>query len=162
VSRQPLRFWWIGVSALLVCLGSVGPWAKVLFVTASGLDGDGWISLIAGLAALALFAVYVRSDRRPRPLWPLVLILGAGGVAAAIGVYDWSKIEGVVNDTSQEDDPFDLSSSVTVGWGLVLVTLAGFSLCLSAIVTFVRRRQEPSAPVPPAAPVVPGAQDPES
>jgi hypothetical protein len=143
------------VSALLVCIGSFGPWAKVLFVSANGLDGDGWLTLIAGLAALGLFAVYVRADRRPRPVWPLILILLAGAAAAAVGVSDWSEIEGVVEGSTGEDNPLDVE--VSVGWGLVLVTIAGISLVLSAIAVIVRRGQEPGPTTPeqPAEPVAP-------
>ena len=147
MSRQPLRLWWIGVSALLICIGSVGPWAKVLFISANGLDGDGWITLIAGLAALAFFAVYVRSDRRPRPAWPLVLIFLAAGIAAAVGVYDWSEIQNVIDDDVSEDNPF--AGSISVGWGLVLVTVASFSLAISVVVAFLRRGREPAPPSKP-------------
>lgn len=151
MSRQPLRFWWLGLSALFVCIGSLGPWAKVLFITANGLDGDGWITLLAGLAALAGFAVYLRSQNRPRPAWPLVLILVAGIVAGATGAYDWSRIQRVVSDSPSKDDPFNFSSAVSVGWGLVLVTLAGFSLAFSVVAMFLRRHEEPDPSAPPAA-----------
>jgi len=147
VARQPLRFWWLGLSALLICVGSVGPWARVLFFTANGLDGDGWISLLAGLAALGLFAIYLRSLQRPRPAWPLVLILVLAGLAAAVGVHDWSEIQGVVDEASQEDDPFGISSTVSVGWGLVLMTIASFSLAFSIVAMFLRRSEEPAPPV---------------
>jgi hypothetical protein len=124
----------------------MGPWAKVLFVSANGLEGDGWITLIAALASLGLFAVYVRSDRRPRPMWPLLLILLAAGLSALVGIYDWSEIEGVV-DTSSEDEPFDVS--VSIGWGLVLVTFASISLAMASVVTLLRRAREPAPATPP-------------
>jgi hypothetical protein len=118
----------------------------VLFFTANGLDlDDGWVTLVAGLAALTGFAVYLRSERRPRRWWPLVLILVAGLVAGGTGAYDWARIQGVINDADSESDPFNLSSAVSVGWGLVLVTVAGFSLFLSVVVMFLRRDEEPSA-----------------
>jgi hypothetical protein len=144
VMTQPLRFWWIGVSALLVCVGSIGPWAKVLFISVGGLDGDGWITLIAGLCALALLAVYVRGTQRPRPVWPLGLLLIAGVIAGGTGIYDWAQIESVVGDTS-EDALFDLGSAVSVGWGLVLVTLSAASLVAATVVTAGRRGQEPAS-----------------
>jgi hypothetical protein len=140
VSRAPLRFWWIGASALLVCVGSIGPWANVLFVSVGGLDGDGWITLVIGLAALALFAVYVRSPKRPRPRWALLLILLAGVAAGIAGAYDWSNIQGIINEGQNEENLF--ASSISVGWGLVLVTLAGFSLAVAALATVAHRTQE--------------------
>lgn len=142
MSGLPLRLWWIAASALLVCIGSFGPWAKVLFVSAGGLDGDGWITLVAGLAALALLAVYARAASRPRPAWPLLVVLVAGAIATAVGLYDWVNIE-----TAIDDELF--SDAVSVGWGLVLVTFAGASLVLAAAVTLARRSAE-SSPVPTA------------
>lgn len=142
MSGLPLRLWWIAASALLVCIGSFGPWAKVLFVSAGGLDGDGWITLVAGLAALALLAVYARAASRPRPVWPLLVVLVAGAIATAVGLYDWVNIE-----TAIDDELF--SDAVSVGWGLVLVTFAGASLVLAAAVTLARRSAE-SSPAPTA------------
>lgn len=142
MSGLPLRLWWIAASALLVCIGSFGPWAKVLFVSAGGLDGDGWITLVAGLAALALLAVYARAASRPRPSWPLLAVLVAGAIATAVGLYDWVNIE-----TAIDDELF--SDAVSVGWGLVLVTFAGASLVLAAAVTLARRSAE-SSPAPTA------------
>ena len=161
VSRQPLRFWWIGASALFVCIGSFGPWAKIFVITANGLDGDGWLTLVAGLAALGLIAVYVRSNRRPRPMWPLLATVVLAGIAAAIGVYDWAQIERVV-DTSSEEEPFDFS--ISVGWGLVLMTISAFSLGISALVVLFRRAREADVAesrVPSGKPAERSEQDPD-
>ena len=142
---QPWWFWWAGISAVLVCVGSIGPWASVLFISVSGTKGDGQITLLLGLVALILVAVYVLSSRRPRPAWPLILIVLAGLGAGATGAYDWADLQRAVSDAESEDNIF--SATISVEWGLVLMTVAGFSLALAGFITYVRRSQEP-APAP--------------
>lgn len=43
-------------AALLVLIGSAGPWARVWFVTVTGLDGDGKFTAALALACGALLA----------------------------------------------------------------------------------------------------------
>jgi hypothetical protein len=147
IARQPWWFWWMGVSALLVCIGSMGPWATVLFITVGGLNGDGQFTLVLGLAALVFLAVYVRSTRRPRPAWPVALIVLAGLAAGLAGAYDWSNLHRAASDAENEDNIF--SATISVGWGLVVMTVAGFSLAVAGITTYARRPHEPE---PAAAP----------
>lgn len=142
-ARQPWWFWWLGISAVAVCLGSVGPWASVLFITVSGVQaGDGWGTLAAGVVAAAAFVIYLRYTRRPRPAWPLGLILLAGVGAAVVGVWDWSDLERAANEAKNDEDNI-FGATVSVGWGLVLVTIASFSLVGASLLTYRRRAREP-------------------
>lgn len=144
LAGQPWWFWWVGISAALVCVGSIGPWASLLFISVSGTKGDGQITLVLGLAALILVAVYALTSRRPRPAWPLILIVLAGLGAGGTGAYDWANLQRAISDAESEDNIF--SATISVEWGLVLMTIAGFSLALAAFITYLRRSREP-APV---------------
>jgi hypothetical protein len=139
---------WMGASALLVCVGSIGPWTTFLGTTLDGLDGDGWITLIAGLVALGL-VVYLGGARRPPPAWPSVAIVLAAAIAAGTGGYHWwdsTRLADEAQVEELEDVLLDVEIAVSVDWGLVLVTLAGLSLALAATVALLQRADERDLP----------------
>src|SRR5215212_3581246 len=81
------------VCALLAIVGSMGPWARALFVTKNGTDGDGVLTLLLGIAALVVSGVRTaRPDQWRRAGWVAVVSVG---LAALIGAYDWSKVSDV-------------------------------------------------------------------
>lgn len=115
-------------AALLVAVGSFGTWAKSGQFSASGMDGDGVLTLVgACVAAAALFVVSV-SGPTPR--------LGAdwtAAVAAAfamfIAVYDSFEIPKTYELLG------DLTGERTAGWGIWL-TLVG-SVVLTAVTVYL-------------------------
>ena len=49
--KQSGVFWWAVVSVALMIIGSCGPWARVVFASVSGLEGDGLITLAISVGA---------------------------------------------------------------------------------------------------------------
>ena len=142
-------YWWALASCGLMVVGGLGPWVTVLGFTVGGTDGDGWIVIGAALAAAGLV---VWHDRGPR-LWKLALAGLAGLVAFGTGAYDWSEIESIATDAEEElQGLFDFS--VSVGWGLVLCTIAAASLVAAVIAHYLLYRgagfTPAAAPVPEA------------
>jgi hypothetical protein len=120
------------VCALLVVVGSFGPWAKTPFHTVSGFDWDGSITLIFGVIAGALAVILMLQPWRRG--WVLGLLMATFGLAALVGLTDWMDVGRVIED---------IGIDARVSWGLQLMTVAagiGFTL---ASIQYMRR----SAPV---------------
>lgn len=109
------------VAGVVVVLGSVLPWAKVLFFTLSGTDGDGKITLVLG--ALAIGGLFVKKTGAAIAVAVLFLL------AAGIGIYDYANISSKI---AQSDTEF-IKDGVTVGIGLYLVILGGVAGLVSAL-----------------------------
>ncbi len=153
ISGYPLRMWWLGASAALVIIGSFGPWARALFVSVSGTDGDGVVTLLGGVAAVGAAFFFARTSLRPRPWWPLALCLGVAVVGVGITANVWWDLEtsdGSEDSSSTSDDEFafdfDTDALVTVSWGLMLTLVASISLAVAAAFNFRRRNAIESAP----------------
>lgn len=99
----------ISLGLVLCVVASIAPWATSQVDSASGLDGDGRITI--GIAALALVLLLVR-DSAPA-LATLSLILVGFGIFEAIHIHD--KVSKVTLFGQQV---------VHVGWG-VYVLIAG-------------------------------------
>lgn len=136
------------VGAVLVVIGSIGPWATIADSGVGGLDGDGWITLVlallAGGFAAAVFA--------PAPVARIMrwLVLPWTLIALLVAVIDIVDISSTSSEFSNQfsDDVFTLS----VGWGLWLV-LAGSIITLVAAVALMIAPM----PTPPRhTPAVPG------
>lgn len=103
-------------------IGSLGPWAKDIFVTDYGLDRDGALVIAAaGLAALVL-ALHARRGRPSR-----LPILAAGLGALAIGILA-ADFRDVVDDTFVEP-----------AWG-IYAAAAGSALLVALSMTLLVRR----------------------
>lgn len=118
-------------------VGSFGPWARVLFVTVSGVDGDGWF--VVGAAVVALVMLYLHA-KQPLRRWPLIVSAVAGGVALAIVISDGKDIFGD-QSSGEEDDLFGDSDLISPGWGIVMAGLASASLIASSIALFLQTRK---------------------
>jgi hypothetical protein len=128
-SGYPPRYWWLGASALCMVVGSAGTWAKndllgTTMETWSGVERHGWISLLAGVAALAAATLFAKAARRPRPLWPLAVCATAAVLGAVAATYDFFKIE-------SSDEFLGANAS---GWGLYLTWMASVSLFFASAV----------------------------
>lgn len=138
---KPSLLLWILASGVLMLAGAIMPWASAFGVTIGGLDGDGATILVGGIAAVVLGVILMRSAKRPRPLWALIVCVLAGMACTAPASYDWASLEGVVGTAGLTDaEETLLASVVSVGWGLVLSALASASL-LAASVTRVRHAE---------------------
>lgn len=142
------------VGAVLVVIGSIGPWATVASSGVGGLDGDGWITLVLALLAGGFAAAVFAPARVARIMrwlvlpWTLITLL-----VAVIDIVDISSTSSQFSNQFS-DDIFTLS----VGWGLWLV-LAGSIIALVAAVALMIApmptppRHTPAVP----GPYVPGA-----
>jgi hypothetical protein len=122
IELTPRFLWGVG-SAILLAVGSLGPWVTLGPFSASGTsDGrDGLITLVIALAAAVLICVR-------RVPW-LVVILAL--VALYVGIHDTNNVSTAGNEVLDPE----------VGWGLVLVDIAAASLFLWGLVAVgVKRR----------------------
>jgi Protein of unknown function (DUF2510) len=118
----PGAFWGLLAASVAVGIGSVGPWATNALVTAGGLDGDGWITLVmAAISAVALYQAYTSNPFQIN-LAPVI----AGLVAAGLGIYDAVQIEDA-GDTRLFGEAVDVAN---VGWGLYLVIAGGIGMAV--------------------------------
>ena len=112
----------IGYGAcLVIAIGSIGPWATLGFITASGTDGDGILTLILAVAAAAFLWRWSVVGKRRR----LIAAAVAGALSLVITVYDTVNISNLV------DGPFGLDPSV--GWGLIVALIASIVLVAVSI-----------------------------
>lgn len=115
-----------------MAVGAVGPWAKALFASASGLDGsnDGWF--VVAVAAVAGLSLYVNELRSGRGWLVVSLLAGLGGLAIT-----WADRSDVANRGS------DTSGLVQVGWGLNLALIASVVVTVGSLVLFFQKPSEP-------------------
>ncbi|MPZ24010.1 MAG: hypothetical protein GEU28_10820 [Dehalococcoidia bacterium] len=140
----PLAALIAGICGALVLIGSVGPWVRAAFVSVSGTEGDGMLTLLLG--GLAVFGALVRvMQRRGRGIMLLTLV--SLGLAGVIGIYHWTNLE-----TSVDSDSI---IEVQIGWGLVLVTFASIAGGIAALVDCFGSSgtRRPTAPAQPADPI---------
>jgi hypothetical protein len=123
-------------------LGAVAPWATAPNDTFNGLDGAGALVAILGVPALFVSGLLLFTSKRPRPRWALILCLVAGALCAFMTLYNWITVEDIL------DSPFVAGSGVSIGWGLILCSLASVSLVLACLFGFGERRREKPLPQP--------------
>jgi hypothetical protein len=113
---------WAGISAGVMVLGAIGPWATAFGVfSVAGTDGDGVIVLIAGFVVGGMVLLrYLKHGRA----WTLVVALLAAAIAAATSIYDMANIQSAISDSH---------GLVSIGWGLWFDCIAS----VSAIVALV-------------------------
>lgn len=116
------------VCALLVVIGSFAPWARVVFITVNGTDGDGVLTMILGIAA-GIGAV-VRIARPAAHRWLAWMLLVLFGLAAAIAIYDWANLSRVTDD--------DAIFKIEVGWGLPVLALSALAGAVLALIQGIR------------------------
>ncbi len=125
-----------------VIIGSFGPWVSVATafgsLTVAGTEGDGQISMIAGVIATAI--VVIRLIKPNQHIALTVLTAIAFIVATGVGVYHWMNIENSIGDI---DNEFVRAS---VSWGIPLLTASGIiGAIVSALDIQEQRKQKPTA-----------------
>ena len=111
------------VCAVLVVIGSLGPWAEATILTVNGSDWDGSLTLLFGILAVGLSGLLLWQPWRRG--WTLHLLAIAFALAAMVGTVDWVDVGRAVDETGID---------LTVGWGLPLMTTAaglGVTLALA-------------------------------
>jgi hypothetical protein len=117
--------WLIVVSGLMIVIGAMLPWASFGPFTVAGTSGDGGITLVLGLIAIA--AGVGRGVAHSPSGWQLAIAITClvlGAIVTLIGLIDAGEVSDVV----------------TVGSGLVLTIVGGLALTTSAIVGLVKQR----------------------
>lgn len=113
------------VLMLAVAIGSALPWATAsafsFTVSAGGLSGDGWITLTCALLALAFFAIGLLR----RMVWPFIVALVLTLIVCGVGIYD----------------AFHVATGASVGYGLIIVVVAGVLGAIAAVVGIAAPRK---------------------
>ena len=120
-------------AAVVVIVGSFGPWAEVSQFSASGMDGDGVITLVS--AIVAAVAILIASASRTRPaLGSDWIAAAAATVAMFVAVYDSFEIP----------KTFDLVAGAvgtrTAGWGIWVTLIGSVVLAAVAVAIVIRAR----------------------
>jgi hypothetical protein len=119
----PLAMRLVPVALALMVFGSLGPWARDIFVTDYGIDRDGYVILAIALATGLLLAVHARGGKRsPLPLAAALLATAALVILAA----DFRELV---------DDGF-----VSPAWGLYLAFAGSAALVALSMALLTERR----------------------
>lgn len=146
------------VGALLVFIGSMGPWAQARVFTTefsiSGLEGDGVITLVLSLVAAVFLGLGNFLPSLRGVFWPVLVASIAAGLCLVFGLYD------AVNISSKLNSGTELAGG-SVGWGLVLVILGSVVATAGCVVHLVlRQKKVPASAVQPGFPPGPGMGQP--
>lgn len=129
----------IAIIALLVALvGSFLPWARVLFFSVNGTDGDGIVTAIASGVALALLGAALRTGTRPLLLTSLASVSCA--ICTGTYVFDAARL----TSWASPDEDSIIEISITPGFGLIVGAIGSaiaFSMLISLTVSAKRGRQ---------------------
>lgn len=142
VPAQGARLEAIAKVALAVALiASFMPWARVLFITVNGTDGDGVITaLTSGTALFLVFAGERRTVANRKPFGMFAWGAAAATLTAFIYAYDFANVNSLSNETP--DEVFEVSVQPQLG---LIVGMLG--AIVSAVVTIqlaVRHRNRRS------------------
>jgi Uncharacterised protein family UPF0547 len=130
---------WGLVSALLMALGSVGPWVRV-----RAFAGGGFVETRGGLLVLVAAvtgAVFLVAWRQRRPAGIAALLIGLLGLAVAL--HDRRHLVNLLGGRHFPPRAHFLASRfIHVGWGLDLALLASLSLAICGLVWLLAVRDE--------------------
>lgn len=119
------------VSAFLVFVGSLLPWAKVRApfigeMSKAGTEGDGVMTLILALGAGLVIALYLF---RPGKGQGFGILLGLTGIAtAALAVYEIADVHRAATDLQREAGGL---AQASVGEGLYVTLMGGIGMAAS-------------------------------
>lgn len=122
--------WVIAGSGAAVAVGSLLPWATLTTafgnVSKNGTDGDGTITLIAGVV-LAILGVAMRTNTEAALRW--LVLLGAAGVGVVAGI-DFADVQRVAGNANSD------YARISVGAGLYVVALGAAGAFVGALASF--------------------------
>lgn len=105
----------LGVCALGVIAGSLGPWAEIVMETIHGVSGDGQLTLFLGVFAAAFILLEFLRHKGSRGRYLCVTF--AFFLAGLIGLNAWLSVGSTIAQSEL---------NARVGWGLQLMTVAAF------------------------------------
>jgi hypothetical protein len=116
---------WVGLSALLMVVGAVSPWATVLgTLSVNGTDANAGVTVL--VCALIVAAVVALGYFTKLYAWTLVVSILVVFVAASISIYNLVDVERFVSTNSP--------GLVSIGWGLWVDSIACVSCALALFV----------------------------
>jgi hypothetical protein len=138
VGKRSVFLIWGLLSALLMLIGSFGPWISTLGGSVAGTDGsnDGWLVVIAAV----LGAIILLPTRRYRAagIWPF--LAGIGG--AAVTIHDRSHASHFIGRQSTF-----VRDLVHIGWGLNLAMVASISFAVCGLIWLLAIQTDPELKV---------------
>ena len=131
----PPNLWWgAPVAAVIAIIGTLGTWVKVeveaLENDTTGLEGDGWFTLITCVIAVVLLVLWRNTRNRG-------LAIGAA-VLAAIGTL--IPLIYVIDPSTGAESFLAAITEYGRGWGLWLSFLGALALTVISILLAARRR----------------------
>jgi len=114
----------LGIGAVALILGAIGPWVSVLGLVSVGPGNDTELAIVifGGIALLIVSALTGRFMR------PVSILVGLGALAESVNTLV----------RSSQADLGELGELVSPGWGLYLTMLAGTYIILS---TWIARQK---------------------
>ena len=134
VTTRPRPYFWLVIAGAVVAIvAAFLPWitataAFVGSVSRNGLDGDGQITIVLGVAAVVLAVVALRGHSAP--LAALVIVAGLGALIAVIGVIDYVDAKNRIGDLTAEERQL---IAISIGVGLYLTIAAGIAVVVGAV-----------------------------
>jgi hypothetical protein len=129
-------FWWMAASAVLMLVGALGPWARVLGLSLSGIDfGVGGFVLLAAVVVGVLLGLFDQGRLASRKLVIASGLLGLVSFAVTTTYLAQLLPGGSAGELFGEE-------VLGGGWGLVLAWLASASLVGATLVALRGKQGE--------------------
>jgi hypothetical protein len=127
-------------------VGSFGPWFRAIFVTVSGVDGDGWLVIAA--AAIGGSMLYLYSRRNRRANWPLIIAAIAGIAGATVAIADLEDALGTQSGGDGDGaNLFGNTDLITPAWGIWMATVSSVGLTIFSLILWVKLSRKPHTTV---------------
>ncbi len=120
------------LTAVLVAVGSTRPWARtwgegffgedIEINYVNGTNGDGQVTLAIGILAVVMILWRVLRPRSGTIFLAATIVVFV--VAGLVGVFNWSEVRMIAEEYR---DAKYFRFGYDPGWGLILVTVAGFA-----------------------------------
>ena len=120
------------LAAVLLIVGSIRPWARtwgegffdepieVNYV--NGINGDGQVTLAIGILAIAMILWRLLRPKSNTIVLAAAIVVFV--IAGLVGVFNWSEVRQIA-EVYRDAKYFRFGYDI--GWGLILVTFAGFT-----------------------------------
>ena len=122
------------LSAVVIALGSIAPFAQFKDIKLSGLEGDGKITL--AIAILTIVAILVKKI----PAYANIVL---GSMALALAAFDYSKLSATTETIkTSADNPYmtNVAATLQLGSGLQLVIIGAIGVIAGSVVHIIQKK----------------------